>query len=285
VAASEAAVAVGAAGMLSQHALKRVGSGVLLVPLFVALVYAGPRWLFFAFLLLVSGLAQWEFTRMFRRAGEAAYSRIGIGLGLLVTASFLSPIDGSTTAAIALATVVILAVPLASGAAPAWGPSALTLLGVCYVNVLLGYGIWLRDLPHGANWITFLVAVTWVGETAAYAVGSAIGRHKLAPTVSPAKTIEGAVAQAIASVAAALLVNWLLFPEQSPLSAAVAGGLLGVLGQIGDLAESVLKRAVHTKDTGGLIPGHGGLLDRLDSLFFNVPALFYYARYVAGGAA
>jgi phosphatidate cytidylyltransferase len=269
--------------MLSGHAAKRILSGVLLVPLFVALVYAGPRWPYFALVLLVSGLAQWEFTRMFRRAGEAPYPWLGLGLGLLVTASFLLHAEGATTLAMASAILVTLAAPLASGRAPAWAPTALTLLGVCYVNWLLGYGIWLRELPRGADWITFLVTVTWVGETAAYAVGSLVGRHKLAPVVSPSKTMEGAVAQVVASVLTALVVNWALFPDRPATVAAGGGLLLGVVGQVGDLSESVLKRSVQTKDTGGLIPGHGGLLDRLDSLLFNTPALFYYARYVGGG--
>ena len=275
----------GGAEMLSGHAAKRVLSGVLLVPLFVALLYAGPAWLFFGLLVLISGLAQWEFTRMFRHAGEAPYARLGLALGLAVTASFLAPSERATTLVMATSIVILLAAPLASGGAPAWAPSALTLMGVCYVNWLLGFGIWLRELPHGAHWIAFLVAVTWAGETAAYAVGSSIGRHKLAPVVSPAKTIEGAVAQVVASVLTALLVQWALFPDAAPVLAAAGGVLLGVVGQVGDLAESVLKRSVRTKDTGGIIPGHGGLLDRLDSLLFNTPALFYYARYVGGGAS
>ena len=271
--------------VLTGHASKRVLSGALLVPLFVALVYAGPPWLFAAFLLLASGLAQWEFTRLFRRAGEAPYERLGLCVGLAVTASFLWHAESVTTLAMATAILVTLAAPLASARAPAWGPAALTLLGVCYVNWTLGYGIWLRDLPHGPHWIIFLVTVTWVGETAAYTVGSLIGRHKLAPVVSPAKTIEGALAQVIASVVTAVALNWMLFPDRAPLLAAAGGLSLGVIGQVGDLSESVLKRSVGTKDTGGLIPGHGGILDRLDSLLFNTPALYYYARYVAGGTA
>ena len=280
----EAALAFGpTASMLTGHAAKRIASGVLLIPLFGALLYAGPAWLFSAVLLVVSGLAQWEFTRMFRHVGEAPYARLGLVLGLVVTASFLVR-DGATTLAMAVAIVVVLAAPRASGRAPAWEPSALTLLGVCYVNWLLGYGISLRALPNGAHWIAFLVAVTWAGETAAYAVGTSIGRHKLAPVVSPGKTVEGAVAQVVASVVVAVAVDRALFPEPSPMLAAAGGLLLGIVGQVGDLSESVLKRSARTKDTGGIIPGHGGLLDRLDSLLFNTPALFYYARYVGGAS-
>jgi phosphatidate cytidylyltransferase len=114
----------------------------------------------------------------------------------------------------------------------------------------------------------------------AYVVGSTLGRHKLAPVISPRKTVEGAVAQVAASVlTGAALGAWLL--PGCGMTAALAGGaLLGVVGQVGDLAESVLKRSVGTKDTGGIIPGHGGLLDRIDSLLFNLPAFFYFSRLV-----
>ena len=124
-----------------------------------------------------------------------------------------------------------------------------------------------------------LGGVTWIGESAAYLVGSALGRHRLAPVISPRKTVEGAVTQLLTSVVASLaLASWPL-PEWPPGAALGAGALLGVVGQVGDLAESVIKRSVGAKDTGSLIPGHGGALDRLDSLLFNAPALFYFATW------
>src|SRR5581483_6878341 len=128
------------------------------------------------------------------------------------------------------------------------------------------------------------VGVTWAGETAAYAVGSSVGRHRLAPVISPRKTVEGAAAQLAASiVTAVLLAGWLL-PAWPAWTAALAGALLGVVGQVGDLAESVMKRSVGRKDTGGIIPGHGGMLDRIDGLLFNVAAFYYFVR-CTGGAA
>jgi phosphatidate cytidylyltransferase len=121
------------------------------------------------------------------------------------------------------------------------------------------------------------VGVTWVGETAAYLVGSTVGRHPLT-AVSPRKTVEGAVAQVVASVATAGgLATWLL-PGCSLSALLAAGGVLGVVGQVGDLAESVIKRTVGLKDAGALIPGHGGVLDRIDSLLFNLPAFYYVSR-------
>jgi phosphatidate cytidylyltransferase len=147
------------------------------------------------------------------------------------------------------------------------------------VNWLLGYTFWLRDLEAGREWILLLVSVTWLGETAAYLVGSTMGRHKLAPTISPRKTVEGSIAQLVMSAIAALGARATFFPELRLADAVVVGLLLGVVGQVGDLLESALKRSVGTKDTGQLIPGHGGMLDRVDSLLINTPVIFYYATY------
>jgi phosphatidate cytidylyltransferase len=127
--------------------------------------------------------------------------------------------------------------------------------------------------------VLFLVGVTWAGESAAYLVGSSIGRHRLAPILSPRKTVEGAIAQVIISVAAAMALGYWLLPACGLMGAAGAGAVLGVIGQVGDLAESAIKRSIGTKDTGDLIPGHGGMLDRIDSLLFNAPALYLYSLY------
>jgi phosphatidate cytidylyltransferase len=150
------------------------------------------------------------------------------------------------------------------------------------VNWLLGHAVELHGLAGGLHWIWLLVLVTWVGETSAYFVGSMLGRRKLAPAISPKKTVEGALAQLVISPLAALAAQpWL----GSTLTAAEAVGLglvLGVVGQVGDLVESALKRSVGAKDAGQLIPGHGGILDRLDGLLFNTPVVFYYVAYTRG---
>lgn len=260
-------------------AARRLLSALVFIPIFLWLLYGAAAPLFPLFVILLSARAQWEFTRMFARDGEGVYRWAGLLAGLVVTASFLA--EAQMPLVFTTVVVLLLSLPLVDQRPPAWGPTALTLLGVCYVNWLLGFAIWLQRLPQGAAWIVFLLAVTWLGETAAYVVGSRFGRHPLAPTISPAKTIEGAVAQFVISVAAAVLCFWWLFPGHPFGGGVIGGALLGLVGQGGDLVESVLKRSAHTKDAGRMIPGHGGLLDRLDSLLFNTPALFYYARHLS----
>jgi phosphatidate cytidylyltransferase len=259
--------------------VRRLLSTLILLPLFVWMVAAGPVWLFGAVMVLAGALGQWEFTGMFERAGVQTYRLLGLAGGTLVTASFALPVsERMAFTAVLLATLAVGLLRPPAGR-PAWEPVAVTLLGVCYVNWLLGYTFWLRDLEAGRDWILLLVSITWLGETAAYLVGSTLGRHKLAPAISPRKTVEGALAQLGVSVLAALAARATFFPALSLESAIVVGLLLGVVGQAGDLLESAIKRSVGTKDTGRLIPGHGGMLDRVDSLLVNTPVLFYYATY------
>jgi phosphatidate cytidylyltransferase len=259
--------------------VRRLLSTLVLLPLFVWMVAVGPVWLFGAVMVLAGALGQWEFTGMFERAGVRTFRVLGLVGGSLVTASFALPV--SERVAFTAVLLALLAVGLLRPPAnrPVWEPMAVTLLGVCYVNWLLGYTFWLRDLEAGREWVLLLVSVTWLGETAAYLVGSSMGRHKLAPSISPGKTVEGALAQLVMSVLAALGARATFFTALSLENAVVVGLLLGVVGQAGDLLESAIKRSVGTKDTGRLIPGHGGMLDRIDSLLINTPVLLYYATY------
>jgi len=227
----------------------------------------------------VGMLANWEFTRMFARSGVPVLRDAGLIGGALVTLAFVRPDRAGAAFAVVVIGLLVASLDRGTGGAMRWQRVAVTLLAVCYVNWLLGHTILLRALPDGLYWILLLVWITWLGETAAYAVGSLIGRHKLAPGISPGKTVEGAVAQLAASLCAALTAGAWLFPGLPLRDAFVIGIMLGVVGQIGDLVESALKRSVGTKDTGQVIPGHGGILDRIDGLLFNAPALFYYVTY------
>lgn len=267
--------------------VKRVLTSVIFVPLFVWMVLRARGWLFAALVCAAAALALWELLRLFEHAGQPTYRHLGLLLGIALTVSF--EVAGGAGPIVPALPVLVLCVsvaavftaPVVTGR-PSTDGVALTLLGLVYVSWLLGHALLLHRLPAGDELVVTLVGVTWLGETAAYAVGSAIGRHPLAPSVSPRKTVEGAIAQFVASVLAALaLAAWLL-PEWTAARAMGAGALLGVAGQFGDLAESALKRNAGVKDAGGLIPGHGGVLDRIDGLLFNTPALYYYVA-LGGG--
>jgi phosphatidate cytidylyltransferase len=133
-----------------------------------------------------------------------------------------------------------------------------------------------RLLPQGEWLIFFLLLVTWASDTGAYYVGTLYGRHRLAPTISPKKTVEGLVGGLIAAIIAGYIARWWFLPELSGLDCLVLATLLTIAGLWGDLAESAMKRTVGMKDSGGILPGHGGMLDRLDSLLFATPVFYYY---------
>jgi phosphatidate cytidylyltransferase len=128
----------------------------------------------------------------------------------------------------------------------------------------------------GLHWFLLLLAVIWTGDTAALAVGKKFGRTRFAPVLSPKKTNEGAIAGLLGGIAAAALLQHFLFPDLPLRHVLISAVLLGFFGQLGDLAESMLKRAAETKDSSQLIPGHGGVLDRMDSLLFAFPVLYIY---------
>jgi phosphatidate cytidylyltransferase len=132
--------------------------------------------------------------------------------------------------------------------------------------------------PAGRGLVLFLLAVIFLGDTGAYYVGRAFGRRPLAPRISPKKTVAGLVGGLAASVAGALVFGLLMGPGFSMVESAALGLALSLLGVSGDLFESFLKRSAGVKDAGGLVPGHGGVLDRVDGLLFGAPALFLYVR-------
>jgi len=164
---------------------------------------------------------------------------------------------------------------------------AVTIFGIMYIGWMGSHLVMLRELPAalglddrmGVQLVFFAALLTWATDTGAYLFGVAFGRHPLIPRISPKKTVEGA----IGGLLAAGLCGWLcakgLTPFLTPLAATVVGLIVGVMAQLGDLVESMIKRDAGIKDSAELIPGHGGVLDRFDSMLFTVPVLYYYFRF------
>ena len=154
---------------------------------------------------------------------------------------------------------------------------AVLLLGFLYIPLLLGHMLLLRDLPFGRQWIFLVLFIVMAGDTAAYFTGISLGRRKLYPAISPKKSVEGAIGGLAGSMIGAVLARAWFFPDLTLWDCLFLGAVLGALGQLGDLFESMLKRSFGVKDSGTIIPGHGGILDRLDSLLFAFPPAYYYA--------
>ncbi len=208
-----------------------------------------------------------------------------IGLGLLVAASVLTGTAAWTGAAISTSVIVGFLLPLVRHGDLAHSVTrlGLLLLGVLYVGFFIPHVALLRDQPDGWRWVLFTVYTAMGSDTGAYFAGRTFGRRKLLPAVSPSKTVEGAIGGLAGAVVIALACRLLFFPMASAGETVRIALAIAVLAELGDLCESALKRAFGVKDSGWIIPGHGGILDRLDSLLFPfVFAYYYYAATFRG---
>ena len=156
------------------------------------------------------------------------------------------------------------------------------VLGLLYLPFLLGHFVWLRYLPQGEWWVLWLAAVIFAGDTAAFYTGRALGRRKLCPEVSPGKTWAGAVGGLLASLVVGVAVGRWFLPSMNFSGLAWLSLVLALVGLLGDLFESMLKRQARVKDAGQILPGHGGMLDRLDSLLFAAPVALYARLFLFG---
>jgi phosphatidate cytidylyltransferase len=248
--------------------MKRLLTGLILGSFIGYTVLWGPDPLFLAVVAAVALLCFYEYAGLVAACGAARPGPLGYVAGLLVLLFPQEPF-------LLLVLVTMLALALALGEQNlAWGlPRAGALLaGVLYIFGTLRFAAALRlKSPY---WLFFALALVWLGDTAAFCVGKALGRHKMAPRISPAKTWEGAAASVLASLAFGWIYLSRLMPEV-PLAAALGLSLAANLaGQAGDLAESALKRGAGVKDSGNSLPGHGGWLDRVDASLFSIPTVY-----------
>lgn len=259
-------------------ALKRILGALLFAPLAVIIVYFSTPFLFFLAVSVVVAVCLLEFYRLKGKKETRTERCMGVVFGFLVVFSFYYGRPSFTVFIVAAGTMLffIRALTEKEGVHAAMETIPYTLLGVFFVAWMLAHLVLLQKMDGGRLYVLFLFVVIWAGDTAAYYVGKSVGRHKLAPEISPAKTIEGAAAGLAGSLLGAFAVRWWFLSEFSATDTFFLGTLLGVMGQLGDLSESVIKRSAGAKDSGNLIPGHGGLLDRLDSLLFSAPILYYY---------
>lgn len=273
---------------------KRILLSLVGIPLTLGLIYAGG-WIFVAALGAIAAIGSWELYRMARAAGNDPLDNAGIaiaaGIPLAVHAGYLGVFRVSLTMAmvvfLALTATVIWARGVQGKPLVTLG---LTVVGIVYPGlVAYMYPLRYHDYAVGALAGTVLlmlpIAVTWATDTGAYAFGRMFGKRKLIPSVSPAKTVEGALGGLLAAVTGTwLYVMFLMQPFAQlsvlPLGVILFGLSIGVVGQIGDLSESLFKRDAGVKDSGTLLPGHGGILDRFDSLLFVLPVAYLLLGYL-----
>ncbi|MCA9473057.1 MAG: phosphatidate cytidylyltransferase [Nitrospirales bacterium] len=269
----------GQQGRSHRFTLERVYPALLFAPLFYLVVRYAPPIAFFALIVVVAGLALWEFTKMTEHSSPSLSSLLisFTSLVLILTLLQWTTHDGLTGFFTLLLIGLLIFLMFAPGRLRQMISHPLGMLfGVFYIGLCLGHLLLIRKLESGDLLIFFVILVTWAADTAGYYVGASIGTRAIAPRLSPKKTIEGFMAGMIFSMLMAVLCHFWFLPSLSIVHCLVLGILLSCVGLLGDLAESAFKRSAGIKDSGSLIPGHGGFLDRIDSLLLTAPTFYYY---------
>ena len=263
----------------------REATAAVLTPVAVYLIGWSHPYLFDAAIALIAVLALYEFLILGRRKGYDIPVPLCILICLFIIASFIFE---QVSVEIGMF-VTLLVIPASyvfrnSSLDDALPASAVAVLGTMYIGMLAGSLIRLRrDFPEGPKLVFFLVLVVWLGDAGAYYVGKKFGRRKLSPRISPKKTVEGLMGGVAMSVITALVIHF-TFMRDFPLAHVIIVAIvLSIAGVIGDLAESMWKRSAAVKDSGTLIPGHGGFLDRFDSVLFTAPILYVYWAFTKHG--
>ena len=272
--------------------LQRILTAVIAMPLLIAAILWGGELVFLSLVLVFGAIGLYEFFRAALPGEHSLGKALSIASGIVILScvfieSRAVPARGSGTYCLTLAgcTGCILVlffyhIVTARDMVQTVNRLALTVFGVFYITLFFSYLLLLNAGAQGPSLILFLLFVTWAGDAASYFVGSWKGRRPLCPGISPKKTIEGAVGGLLGGMITALACNFLLLKGASPMGSICAGAGINIMNQFGDLGESVLKRAFGIKDSGGVFPGHGGVLDRLDSLLFAAPFFYFWVTVV-----
>ena len=262
----------------------RLLTAAVAIPAIWLIVWKLPAPLFAGFIVAVTASGLFEYFAM--ALPEHPVERVtGIVWGLVVGAGIVSRRPEFWGAGLGLTVIGGLVFPLVRTAdlAGAVHRLALTVLGVLYVGFVTPHIVLLRHGgPDGWRWVLFTVFVAMGSDSGGYFTGRAYGRRKLLPAVSPSKTVEGSVGAIAGAMFIAVLCRVIFFPRLALAEAFGLGGAISLLAQLGDLCESALKRAFGAKDSGWIIPGHGGILDRLDSLLFPMVFVYYYTAFPRG---
>lgn len=282
----------------------RIAVSVILIPLILLLILKGEFSLFLAVEFIIA-VGMFEFYRMVESKGIKIYRKMGMIAGILIPLTYYiaqhSVYYRNEKFSYMIFTIVVIIFitrqVISGKISEALTSIAYTFFGVIYVSFLLSHIIFMKDINYttylapgemttlfdGRYWILTCFLMVWASDSAAYFVGMAIGKHKLAPKISPKKSIEGAVAGLLAPIAVMFWVRYYLFFQDSNIGVIhviIIGLIAGIFGQIGDLGESLFKREFEIKDSGKILLGHGGILDRFDSMIFVLPLVYYYLKFM-----
>jgi phosphatidate cytidylyltransferase len=260
--------------------LKRIASSVILIILVSLAINSAYLSAGFICILIVLGL--YEFFLMVEKKGIEVYRYFGLFIGTVIPLSIIFKFKLNTTWQLFLIVLTIIFLIIMQlrrrQSKGALNGISITIFGILYISWFLSFLIRIRYMPDGKNFLIFLILVTKIGDIGAYFVGSRFGKKALLPAVSPNKTIEGSLGGLLFSMVASLMGK--LFLPWSSLHLLFLGIFLGILAQLGDLSESLIKRDADVKDSGNILPGIGGILDLMDSFLFSAPVFYFYINII-----
>jgi len=259
-------------------------TGIILAAVVLALIIFCPP-LFFLFLIAFFSVAGiWEYSNIVFRRDFLKEKIEGAVFALIIPFVFFNGSYQLVIAALAfciLLTFIIFIVTVKDAEFDILSVVKV-IFGMMYIPFLLSHFVLVRSLENGEKWVIFILFIAFAGDTAALYAGKYFGKKKLCPHISPGKTVEGLIGLLAGSIIFCLIYSYFVFPKISFLHVIVMALVGGLIGQLGDLAESAIKRKYGLKDASAILPGHGGLLDRMDCLLFIAPFIYYYLIFVMG---
>lgn len=264
--------------------LQRWMTGIVLAAALLLIIFLGSLELFTAAITLIIIVGIWEYNGIVFGPGFLKEKAESLILAVLIPGVVLLGNAQLLVALLAFAVMVVFIVFLWKVNETNFDMSAVAkvIFGMLYIPLLASHFIMLRKLVSGIDWILFVLVIGIVGDTVALYVGKSLGKRKLIELVSPGKTLEGTIGLILGGTIAASLFGYFLFPDIAIVHFLILGLVGSIIGQLGDLCESVIKRNYGKKDASSLLPGHGGLMDRMDSLIFLAPFVYYYRIFVIG---
>jgi phosphatidate cytidylyltransferase len=260
---------------------KKIWTGAAIIPPVVFLIAIGPPAILILMVLLATFLGLQEFYKLALPHAKKIEKGVGIGLGLIFSlllsqgdVRFVTPFH-----VLVLFLISILYMANSQDLSSTISSMGVMFFGIFYIAFLLSHISMVRNSPEGTRWVLFLIITVWAGDIFALLIGSLFGKHKLYPKISPNKTYEGLAGAIVGSILVASAFAFFFIPRLAGWICVLIAIGLGVLGQLGDFTESMLKRSASVKDSGSFIPGHGGMLDRVDSFLFSAPFLHYILLY------
>lgn len=253
--------------------MKRLLTALALIPVVTWVILWANYWVFLSVLISVSLLCYYEYTGIAEGFGFGRLNIMGYGAGVLLLVWQAESWPLITV----IALVALAAAMRAENLTKTLPLSALLLIGVVYVFGCWKFALQLREY-YSHHWLMYALLLNWAGDSGAYYIGRAFGKHKMAPRVSPKKSWEGAAASVVTSVLVGGAYLFRFIPGMSIPAAIGLTAVANVAGQLGDLAESAIKRGASVKDSSGILPGHGGFLDRVDSTLFTLPVIYLWVK-------